>query len=366
MTNFLPFILVLFIACASPKNESKKNNISQDSVASALTVKVAPARTGDLTLHIHANRRVEVALRQSGYIARIFLTEGAYVKKGQLLAMLDNGAQKIALSRARTALIKALATFGVDYPNPDSALAILEKAMLADASTPFSAGQLRELLSGKRQRQVRLAQSGVADAWDNYQAKLLDYRQTFYKAPFSGYVADIKFKQGQWLSAAATLCSLVDISAVRIETEVLEDESARIRKGAGAAVTIAALPNKVFDGFVAEINPLIDPKKHTMRVTLVLDNKAGLLRPGMYARIVLDSGSLKNRLLVPRRALVIRDNRELVFVMRDSLAQWCYVKTGARNDEYIEILSSEFNLKPGEPVVVDGAFSLAHNARVRY
>jgi len=338
----------------------------------AITVRVAPAHTGDLVLHIHADgvcrakRRVEAALRQSGYLARLNVDEGAFVRKGQTVAVLENNAQKIALSRARTALIKALTVFGVDYPNPDSAIAVLERAMLAEAAKPFDSRQLRELLSGSRQQQVRLAQSGAADAWDNYQSALLDYRQTFYKAPFSGYVADIKYKQGQWLPTASALCTLVDISAIRIETEILENESAHIKKGAAAQVTFSALPGKSYSARVAEVNPLIDPAKHTMRVTLVLKNKDGRIKPGMYARIVLDSGSLKNRLLVPRQALVIRDNRELVFVVRDSLAQWCYVKTGARNDKLIEIVSSEFNLKPGEPVVVDGQFSLAHNAKVRY
>ncbi len=366
---FLSFFL---LSCASKPQAKKETDKSKDPAAPAITVKVAPAFTGNLVLHIHAggvcraNRRVDVALRQSGYIARLPVAEGAFVIKGQLLAMLDNGAQKIALSRARTALIKALAGFGVDYPNPDSAVAVLEKAMLTDISKPFSGRQLRELLSGKRQKQVQLAQSGVADAWDNYQSALLEYRQTFYRAPFAGYVADIKYRKGQWLAAATPLCTLVDAASVRIETEILENESGRIRRGATARVTLAALPGQTFTARVTEINPLIDPQKHTMRVTLLLKNKQGRIRPGMYARIVINSGRLKQRLLVPRSALVIRDNRELVFVVRDSLAQWCYVKTGARNDEYVEIVSSEFNLKPGEPVVTDGHFSLAHNALVRY
>ena len=74
--------------------------------------------------------------------------------------------------------------------------------------------------------------------------------------------------------------------------------------------------------------------------------------------------NLKNLLLVPKKSILVRDGRELVFVVRDSIANWCYVTSGERNDKYVEIKESEFNLQPNEPVIVEGHFSLAHGAKV--
>ena len=59
----------------------------------------------------------------------------------------------------------------------------------------------------------------------------------------------------------------------------------------------------------------------------------------------------KDRLLVPKDAILIRDQRKLLFIVRDGLAKWCYVETGLENEKYVEILSSTFDLKPGELVI---------------
>ncbi|MFQ5677199.1 MAG: efflux RND transporter periplasmic adaptor subunit, partial [bacterium] len=69
--------------------------------------------------------------------------------------------------------------------------------------------------------------------------------------------------------------------------------------------------------------------------------------------------------LVPKEAILIRDQRKLVFIVRDGLAKWCYAETGLENDDFVEILSSTFGLKPGEMVITSGHYTLVHDARVK-
>ena len=95
-----------------------------------------------------------------------------------------------------------------------------------------------------------------------------------------------------------------------------------------------------------------------------IPNPGALLKSGMFATVRIAVNRYPNRLLVPRAAVVERDRRQLVFIVRDGKAFWCYVETGLENDDYVEVVSSAFDLKPGEPVIVDGHFALAHNAPV--
>ena len=367
---FLP-LLFFYMSCTSSAEDKAKAESAAGSerAKGSITVIVDTARIAPLERFVRtggtssARRVLSVSLEQSGYISRIPETEGKAVPAGGVLLALDNEKQKLEALGARTALIKALAAFGVEYENPDSALARLQKAHISDAA-PLSIRDMAQVLKGGRQSEVRMAQSGLSEAWNTYRRALLAYQRTVFKAPFSGLLADIAYKKGQWLPAATEALKLLDVSEIRLQCDVLEKEAPLIAPGQNAEVVFPSLPQKTFRARVFAVNPSVDAETHTVRVTLTLDNPGTLIRPGMYARARIAVETLRDRLVVPRRALVLRDNRELVFVVRDSLAQWCYVQTGARNDRLVEIVSSEFNLQPGEPVVVEGHFSLAHNARV--
>ncbi len=399
--EFIYFILgILVFACSEKDHSSQKHLKPNEANSPVVNVNTENTEMANLQITIHttgettAKQIVQTSLKKSGYIATILEKEGRFVKKGRNILALQNDEEQIALAEAQSKLLRQLTEFGVNYPNPDSALAIIGRTgilsrnssnveslsrMSNQTGIPLQTKQdidngfIKKVLTGQKQEQVRLAQSGLLDAWNSYRRAQLNYDQTFFETPFSGYLANIEYKTGQWLPAGTAACTLIDISKIRVECDVLESESSQIKLGATADVAFPALgrtgiPSRIDDsmmqGKVTEINPVIDPEKHTMRVTIEIPNSLETIKPGMYAEVKITTQTLKDRLLVPKESIVIRDNRELVFVVRDSLAQWCYVQTGAKNDEYVEIISSEFGLKPGEPVVTEGHFSLAHNAKV--
>lgn len=358
------------MSCTSSADDKGERSAAPERGKPSITVTVDTARIGALERFVltggtaRPRRTVSAALEQSGYIRRIPEKEGRSVTAGAALLELDNEKQKLEALDARAALLKSLAAFGVEYNTPDSALRALNRLAEKAAPPPLTAADIADILKGGRRADVRMAQSGLAEAWNRYRRALLAYRRTIFRAPFNGLLADIAFKKGQWLPAAKEAFKLLDLSEIRLRCDVLEKEAALIRPGQNAEARFPSLPDKVFPARVFSVNPAVDQETHTVRVTLSVGNPDALIRSGMYARARIAVNTLRNRLVVPRKALVIRDNRELVFVVRDSLAQWCYVQTGARNDRLVEIVSSEFNLKAGEPVVVEGHFSLAHNARV--
>jgi multidrug efflux pump subunit AcrA (membrane-fusion protein) len=82
----------------------------------------------------------------------------------------------------------------------------------------------------------------------------------------------------------------------------------------------------------------------------------------MYATVEIATRVLKDRLLVPREALLVRDQRNLVFRAENGLAKWCYVDVGEQNEQSIEIRSG---IAAGDTIIVDGHYTLAHDARIR-
>src|SRR5690606_18429215 len=94
-----------------------------------------------------------------------------------------------------------------------------------------------------------------------------------------------------------------------------------------------------------------------------------LLRPGMYADVRLEATRLTNRTIVPHRAIIERDGRPLVFVVRDDRAQWVYIQPGRTNGFETEVLPDSVSgiipLNRGDIVLIDGHVTLTHDARVR-
>jgi membrane fusion protein (multidrug efflux system) len=86
-----------------------------------------------------------------------------------------------------------------------------------------------------------------------------------------------------------------------------------------------------------------------------------LPRPGMYVTVSIVTEVLNNRFLVPRSALLTRDQRSIVFTVKGPFAKWHYVDTGENNDEFWEIRNG---IAAGDTVIVEGHYTLAHDARV--
>ncbi len=164
--------------------------------------------------------------------------------------------------------------------------------------------------------------------------------------------------------------TLIDLRSLYVDADILENEIGLVQSGSNAKVSFTAFPGESFAGSIVSINPLIDIEKKTRRVTVLIDNPANRLIAGMFATVVLDAEILEDRLLVPKEAIVLRDDRPVVFIARENengelRAVWSYVETGKQNEEFVEIISSKFDLKPGESVVIDNHYTMIHDAKIR-
>lgn len=293
-----------------------------------------------------AVRRVAVTALVGGRVAAVAARESQAVAPGQALVALDPVEHRLALQEAEAALRDAQARY--------RELTLLNEE-IADTAT-----------RAERERVAR-ARSGLEAAEVKLQRAQLELQRTRVTAPFAGRVANLKAVPGQWVRPGDELLTLVALDPIRVEVQVLEGEIGFLAPGARASVALAAFPGERFAGRIASLNPLVEGSTRTARVTLLVPNPRGRILPGMYARVALDARRFPDRVLVPRAAVLERDRRPMLFVVEDGRAKWRYVTPGLQNDSLVEIVpgTETDSVRAGELVLVDGHYTLVHDARVR-
>ncbi|HSJ09168.1 MAG TPA: efflux RND transporter periplasmic adaptor subunit [Longimicrobiales bacterium] len=286
----------------------------------------------------------------AGQVRAIRVRENQAVGRSAVLIEIDPTEYQLALDEARANLRRAESLYrgykiGDDRLTDPEVLASRDSAQRAQANL-----------------------DGAEVAVKRAEMNLL---RTRILAPFGGRVANLKVVPGQYVTAGEELMVVQSMDPVRIQAQVLEAEIGFLQPGRPARVTFSAFPGEVFEGVIETINPIVEQQTRTARVSVTVRNPQGRILPGMFARVELAARRFPDRLLVPHNAVLERDTnrREMLFVHEDGRAKWRYVKTGLRNDLYVEIVEvpeePDWIVRPGEIVLVAGHHTLTHDAPIR-
>lgn len=285
-----------------------------------------------------------------GRVVAVHVRENDAVAAGRLLVEIDTTEYALNLARAHASYARSEASF--------------RELVLFD-------DQLTDTVVRAERERVARAKSGLDEAEVSVWEAELRLSRTRVRAPFAGRAASVLVVPGQNVRVGDELASVVDLNPIRVEVQVLESEVGLLAAGRRATVAFAAFPGEEFAGRIATINPMVDRETRTAKVTVAVPNPGGRILPGMYARVSLEARRFPDRILVPRAAVLERDRRTMLFAFEGEgntgLAKWRYVTTGLANDSLVEIVpNSETEMvAPGERVLVDGHYTLIHDARVR-
>jgi len=179
-------------------------------------------------------------------------------------------------------------------------------------------------------------------------------RTLTFRSPVNGIVMERKAVQGMRFMPGEMLYQVADLSRVWVIADVFEQDLAAVKSGAKAQVSINAYPDKAFSGVVTYVYPTLKPETRTVPVRVELANPGLLIKPGMFAQVELQGGARAAVVTVPLSALIDSGTRQLVLVqVKPGHFEPREVKTGARNDDAIEIISG---VQEGEAVVVAANF----------
>ena len=296
-----------------------------------------------------ASREAVLTARVEGQVLEVWVQENSSVTSGRALIQIDTTEYALELATAQSELEKA----EVEY----------QRSILFDQ-------EIEDSVVRAQRARISRVQSGLPGAEVGVRQAQINLDRTTVVSPFGGRVADLEVVLGQWVSSGANLLTVVDLNSIKVQVHVLEAELPLLAEGRLARVTFTAFPGETFQGRIATINPRVDPDNGTGRVTVLLDNRDGRIKPGMYARVTIDAQAFPDRVLIPRAAVLPRDGRLIVFIYNpdgpNGRAEWRYVTTGRENEKLVELThGDEGFVEPGEIVLTDGHHYLAHDATVR-
>jgi RND family efflux transporter MFP subunit len=289
-----------------------------------IPVRVEEAGRGDIAEHlsttgtVRAVREVQLDAPITGYLTlgRLGgegrrLVEGDPVTEGQIIALLDSEETRVNKKSGIDARRAELEKAKSDYQR--------YKRLYDDGFVS--------------EQEMRTYQSALATAQYNYDNTLIVEEQTRITAPISGRLTSLTREvDGAKINAGEELAEVMDFSQVLADLELPGGDIARVEVGMPVNVTNYAYPERVFEGTVRYISPTIQAQSRTFRVEVLLDNDEGLIRPGMFVKADVITRSREDTLVLPRHAVVVRNNRPAVFVVSRQKAELREVVTGIQDE----------------------------------
>jgi RND family efflux transporter MFP subunit len=368
---------LLLVLAATPACKGKSAEAEGDKLAAgadaggdaglALPVVGEPVRRGDLVLSVATTGQVRseavAALKAetNGTVEAVLVRPGTRVRQGAPIVRLDPRPFDLAVREAEAALAEA----NIRY-----------QGNLASDSILLGPGQEDD------RRKNALALSGVPGARVRLERAQLDRERATIVAPFEGVVDRVAVSTGERLAPGQDVATVVDMRHLRVEAQVLEHDLPYIRQGGEALITTPATQGEPVRGRIVAVLPLVDSTTRAGRVVVAVPGPSSsgvppdggprhalALQPGMYADLRLEATRLPDRTLVPARAVIERDGRPLVFVVKSGRAQWVYLTPGRSNGTETEVLpdssTGEIPVAVGDTVLVEGHLTLTHDAPVR-
>jgi len=356
-----------------------------------LPVKVVEAQIGDLIIKLKfpgeavTNMKINMKAEVAGVIKSLNVEESKHVKKGELLVELDDEKYRLELEQEEATRLKVLSELLVEKrfagpretrSGPDREKIQKAKDDYEEARRRFRSGltsraeyekanteyELSLIESGEKKEEILAATKGLTQAEIRVKAAQMNLEKTKIKAPFSGLIHDIKISPQEHVTSGRELFTLVNIDRIRVHAKVLESEIGKMKVGREVDLKFSAYQGKIFKGEVKAISPVINPQDKTCTVIIDVANPEEEIKPGMHVEVEIAAEIHKDKLLIPQDAVLVRSGRKLAFVVEEGLAKWRYIDVGLENEGYAEVLDG---VKEGESVIIEGHFTLAHDARVR-
>jgi len=321
----------------------------------AVPVSVEPVQLKNLNSYLVLNgivepeRMVEIFSRLSAYVKEIVKEEGAYVKENDILALLDDTEIKISYEQSRIELEQA-------------------KLSLDEAEQNYVRNQelkKRDLISEQdfqaQEAQYRQRQLDHQNRVESFKNLSLQLNWTKIRSLSEGYITERLIEVGDRVNANQQVYTIEDFRPLLIRVFVPTSDSIKLETGMAAEVTTEVIKGAMFEGSVKLINPRIDVQTGTVKVTIEVFDDSLRLKPGMFveARIVI--GMKENVLVIPRKAILYKQNLTYVFVMNRNQVSQREVTLGLSEEDDVEVVSG---LQAGETIVVVGVEALKDGQRV--
>lgn len=345
-------------------------------VSTAAAIQRQLPRYFEATGSLAGDVQTDVQPQTAGKVVAVGVDLGSYVKRGQLIARIEDADYKLRLDQAvaqlenaKAAVRQAEEKIGLKPGQNFDPERVAEVAM-ARANYDLAEKNLRRaeklIESGDVSRSFYDQQKSQRDALrESYQSALAQARQnyaavqvartnianmqsqvdmarrnlsyTVIAAPIDGYVADRPVDVGEYLTTTTKVATIVRTNPLRMKIDIPEQSIPDIKVGETVSLTTSAWPDRPFSGHLARISPSVTPSSRTLTVEAEIENSSGALKPGQFATVRILLPRSDPAVLVPARAVRTESGVSRVFAIKNGHAEQRLVQLGQTDGDLVEI-----------------------------
>jgi RND family efflux transporter MFP subunit len=309
-----------------------------------------------------AQRKASVASKATGRLEWLGVREGSQVRAGEVLARLENRDVTAQMEQAAANVKVAEANLQQGEAELKDARRALDRSaeLLLKKFVSQAAHDTVVARHSKAEAAMAGFRAGIAAARANYRAAQVGVEQTLIRAPFDGVVltknanvGDVITPFSSALGSQAAVVTMADMSTLEVEADVSEANISRVKEGQPAEVQLDALPESRFRGVVHRMVPTVDRAKATVTVKIRFVEIDPRVLPEMSAKVAFLSQEVKAdenapRIAVPASAIVEREGRKVMYVVKDGKAAEVAAQAGPAIGDLVPVQGIE----PGDKVVL--------------
>jgi membrane fusion protein (multidrug efflux system) len=295
---------------------------------------IVPTHLSDLIIQIGTlkpDEEVDLSFETSGKIVAINFTEGTRVKKGDLLAKINDKPLQAQLEKLQAQIKMA------------QAKEFRQKSLLD-----------KDAISQESYDQIQTDVQTITADINLIKARI---SETELRAPFDGEIGLRYLSEGSYVTSSTKIAKLIKISPLKIEFSISEKYSSEIRIGYPITFKMVG-SDQIYKASVYAIDPKIDEAMRTITVRALYPNKNEEIKAGRYTEITLQLSQIDNAIAIPTEALIPEMEGERVFIYKGGKAQSVKVTTGLRTESKIQVTQG---LKFGDTLITSGIMQLRQN-----
>lgn len=332
-----------FYACSEGDGKGKGTQQTSGSAnQSALSVEGMVVQTDKVDDKIFStgtllpNEEVELRPETSGRIIGIYFDEGSRVKKGQLLAKIDDSELEAQLKKLQVQ--KELA-----QSEESRQKQLLEINAVSQEEYDIALNQLSTI-----EAEISLIRTQI--------------KKTNISSPFTGMIGLRNISQGGYVSPSSLIALMQQIDPVKLEFSVPEQYISEIKEGTSVSFIVTGL-DEVYTAKVYAVDSRIDVNTRTVRVRARSSNPGNILKPGAFAKVEVVLKTYEDAILVPSEAIVTELEGQKIYIAKDGKAKSQKVKTGIRTERAVQIIEG---LAPQDTVVLTGLMSIREGVSLNF
>jgi len=321
----------------------------------AVPVSVTPVQRQNLNSYLVLNgivepeRKIEIYSHLSAYVKKIVKEEGDYVNENDVLAQLDDTEIIISYNQAKIQLDQAKLNLEEAENNYIRSQELVKRSLVSEQDFQATEAQFKQ------------SQLEYQNRIENFNNLKLQLDWTKIRALSEGYITERLIEAGDRVNANTQVYTIEDFNPLLIRVFVPTSDAINLALGMSAEVTTEVLKGLVLEGNVKLINPRIDVETGTVKVTVEVFDNSLRLRPGMFVKVQIAIGMKENILIIPRKAILYKQNKSYVFVLNRRQVSQREVLLGLLEEDHVEVTEG---LNEGEVIVIVGVEGLKDGQRV--